>query len=56
VKGGFYSHPTNEDLFAGTPRMKKPLECVLSVCSNSENAIVSSDSPGAFLARSDFQR
>ncbi|HEY1210040.1 MAG TPA: hypothetical protein VGE85_11770 [Terracidiphilus sp.] len=38
VKGGFYFHPTNEDLSVGTPVMKKPLGMVLSVYTNSENA------------------
>jgi hypothetical protein len=39
VKGGFYFHPTDEDLSAGTPVRKKPLSMVLSVYINSENAI-----------------
>jgi hypothetical protein len=36
VKGGFYFHPTDEDLSAGTPERKKPLGLVLSVYTNSE--------------------
>jgi hypothetical protein len=39
VKGGFYFHPTDKDLSAGTPERKKPLGLVLSVYTNSENAI-----------------
>ena len=33
VKGGFFFHPSDEDL------VKKPLECVLSVYSNFETAV-----------------
>ncbi len=40
VKGGFFFHPSDQDPSPGTPVMKKPLECVLSVYSNSETAVV----------------
>jgi len=40
MQGGFFFHPSDEDLSLGTPDMKKPLECVLSVYTNSETAIV----------------
>jgi drug/metabolite transporter (DMT)-like permease len=36
VKGGFYFHPTDENLSAGTPERKKPLDLVLSAYTNSE--------------------
>jgi hypothetical protein len=39
LKGGFFFHPTGEDLSVGTPERKKPLECEVSVYSNSEIAI-----------------
>ena len=39
VKGGFFFHPSDEDLSPGTPERKKPLECVLSVYTNSDNAL-----------------
>jgi hypothetical protein len=39
VECDFYSRATDEDLSAGIPLRKKPLECEVSVCSNSENAI-----------------
>jgi hypothetical protein len=39
VRGGFYFHPSDEDLSLGTPEMKKPLERMLSVYIHSENAI-----------------
>ena len=39
MEGGFYFHPSDEDLSSGTPERKKPPERVLSVYSNSENAI-----------------
>jgi len=39
VQGGFYFHPTGEDLSVGTLDRKKPLQCVLSVYTNSENVI-----------------
>ncbi|MGA3162505.1 MAG: hypothetical protein ABSC77_14960 [Terracidiphilus sp.] len=45
MKGGFYFHPTDEDLSAGTPEQKKPLDIVLPVYTNSENAI----GPRSFL-------
>ena len=38
--GGFYFHPSDQDQPPGTPVIKKPLECVLSVYSNSETAVV----------------
>jgi hypothetical protein len=28
--GGFFFHPSDEDLSPGTPERKKPLECVFS--------------------------
>jgi hypothetical protein len=44
-KGGFYFHPSDKDLSLGTPEMKKPLEFMLSVYSNSENAIAAWSRP-----------
>ena len=45
-------HPSDEDLSPGTPERKKPLERVLSVYTNSENALfVPRFRPGASLAR-----
>jgi hypothetical protein len=40
AKGGFYFHPSNEDPLPGAPEMKKPLECMSSVYSNSEHAVI----------------
>jgi hypothetical protein len=34
--------PTDEDLSVGTPLRKKPLECEVSIYSNSENTIAGS--------------
>ena len=42
LKGGFYFHPTDEDLSVRTPEKKKPLECEVSVHSNSEIAVEAS--------------
>jgi len=41
VIGGFYFHPSDENLSLGTPVRKKPLESMDSVYTNSENVIVS---------------
>ena len=49
VKGGFSFHPSDEDLSPGTPVMKKPLECVLSVDSNSETAATQRGDPMSYL-------
>jgi hypothetical protein len=38
LKGGIYFHPIDEDLSTGTPEIKMPLCCVLSVYTNSETA------------------
>ncbi len=39
VAGDPGNHPSDEDLSPGTPERKKPLECEISVYSNSENAL-----------------
>jgi len=39
VKGDIFFHPSDQDPSPGTPVMKKPLECVFSVYSNSETAV-----------------
>jgi len=39
LEGGFYFHPSDEDLSLGTPLRKKPLGSMDSVYSHSENAI-----------------
>jgi hypothetical protein len=39
MEGGFYFHPSDEDLSPGTPERKKPLSIQVSVKSRSENAI-----------------
>jgi hypothetical protein len=35
VQGGFYFHPSDEDLSPGTPERKNPLELALPVYGNS---------------------
>ena len=39
VKGDSHFHPTDEDLFVGTRDRKKPVECVHSVYTNSQDAL-----------------
>ncbi len=46
MKGGFSFHPSDEDLSPGSPGMKKPLKCVVSVYTNSETTVVGFNKDG----------
>jgi hypothetical protein len=39
LQGGFYFHPTDEDLSVGTPKRKKPLGRIKFPYRNSESAV-----------------
>ena len=52
--GGFYFHPTDEDLSVGTPEMKKPRSIHGFGYSNSETAIDAGVSITAAACRSNI--
>jgi hypothetical protein len=54
IEGGFYFHPSDEDLSPGTPERKKPLSVQVSVKSRSENAVAGSTEAGSARAYKTF--